>query len=211
MAARVREIVVDSADPAALGEFWSALLGRPLAEDGVTVALDDDVSIVFSPDESTKQVKNRIHLDLASQSPQHQNELVEHAIRLGAVAIDIGQGTVPWVVLADPQGNEFCVLEPREQYLDAGPVAAVVVDALNPLAQAQFWARLLGVPVARERAHFASLRPGSGFWLEFVRVNDSKQGENRVRLGVVLSNGTTLADPEGNEFCIDLPTSLRFS
>jgi hypothetical protein len=86
------------------------------------------------------------------------------------VPVDIGQRGVPWVALADPEGNEFCVLEPREEYLGVGPVAAVVVDALNPRALARFWSHVTGLPVTRERPEYASLRQNSCFWLEYVRA-----------------------------------------
>lgn len=51
----------------------------------------------------------------------------------------MGRGDVPWTVLADPEGNEFCVLEPREIYRDTGPIAAVVADCEDPRAMARFW------------------------------------------------------------------------
>jgi hypothetical protein len=60
-----------------------------------------------------KTGKNRVHLDLASTSAAHQAELVGRLRDLGATPADVGQGDVPWVVLADPEGNELCVLSPR--------------------------------------------------------------------------------------------------
>ena len=84
-------------------------------------------------------MKNRVHLDLATTSAAHQAELVARLKELGATPADVGQGDVPWTVLADPEGNEFCVLEPREIYRDTGPIAAVVVDCADPRAMARFW------------------------------------------------------------------------
>jgi hypothetical protein len=55
-------------------------------------------------------VKYRVHLDLATTSAAHQAELVTRLLELGATPADVGQGDVPWTVLADPEGNEFCVL-----------------------------------------------------------------------------------------------------
>jgi len=55
-------------------------------------------------------VNYRAHLDLATTSAEHQAELVAHLLELGAAHADVGQGDVPWTVLADPEGNEFCVL-----------------------------------------------------------------------------------------------------
>jgi Glyoxalase-like domain len=62
----------------------------------------------------------------------------EVTLALGATPADVGQGEVPWVVLADPEGNEFCVLEPRERYIGTGRLAAVVVKAADPPALARF-------------------------------------------------------------------------
>ena len=67
----------------------------------------------FLPVSEPKVGKNRIHLDLVSETPEHQTEMVERLMALGARRIDIGQGDVSWVVMADPEGNEFCVLTPR--------------------------------------------------------------------------------------------------
>jgi len=60
-----------------------------------------------------KKGKNRVHLDLATESVRHQAAKVERLLALGAVPADVGQRDVPWTVLADPEGSEFCVLSPR--------------------------------------------------------------------------------------------------
>src|ERR1700746_1800859 len=86
-----------------------------------------------------KTVKNRVHIDLATTSAAHQADLVARLRDLGATPADVGQGNVPWTVLADPEGNEFCVLEPRPVYLDTGPIAVVVADCSDPRALARFW------------------------------------------------------------------------
>ncbi|MFI9817245.1 VOC family protein [Saccharothrix variisporea] len=235
MATRLYDVVVDAADPVALGRFWSALLDQPItgeSADEVDVALGEGVELVFVPVPDVKRVKNRLHLDLASTSAAHQAELVDKAKSLGARETDIGQGSVPWVVLADPEGNEFCVLEPREEYLGIGPVAAVVVDALDPVALAGFWSHATGLPVTREHPEYASLRRDGGFYVEFVRVTEPKSVKNRLHLDVVPpADGdlllevarleaqgavradvgqrdvewVVLADPEGNEFCVLTP------
>ncbi len=92
------------------------------------------VPLVFVPVPEPKAGKNRVHLDLASRSAAHQAELVSRARDLGGTPADIGQGDVPWAVLADPEGNEFCVLEPRDIYRDTGPVAAILTDCADPAA-----------------------------------------------------------------------------
>ncbi|MGM1064093.1 VOC family protein [Saccharothrix sp. Mg75] len=236
MSTRWTSVVIDSADPAALGRFWSALLRTEVVfeEEGgeVDVAVAAGLELVIVPVTDPKEGKNRVHLDLASSSAEDQAAIVERALGLGARHVDVGQRDVPWVVLADPEGNEFCVLEPREVYAANGPVAAVVVDALDPVAQAAFWAGATGLPVEREDPRFASLRREAGPWLEFVRVAEPKSGKNRVHLDVapfadddqaaevarVEAAGATradvgqadvpwvvLTDREGNEFCVLTP------
>ena len=121
--------------------------------------------LVFVPVPEPKAGKNRVHLDLATESMRHQAAEVERLLALGAAPIDIGQGgDVPWTVLADPEGNEFCVLDPRPVYRDTGPVAAVVADCADPAAVAGFWSLATGwkpasstVPECR-----CGLRTGSG-------------------------------------------------
>jgi Glyoxalase-like domain len=110
----------------------------------------------------------------------------------GAVPMDIGQDAAPWVVLADPEGNEFCVLEARDEYLGIGPVAAVVVDALDPRSIAAFWSHATDLPVTREHPEYASVRQQSGFWLEFVRVNEYLQeyGRQQGLLGAHIRGAT---------------------
>ncbi|MER5266043.1 VOC family protein [Actinosynnema sp. NPDC002837] len=235
MATRWCDVVVDSADPAALGRFWSALLGRPVtgeSADEVDVELSPGQELVFGLVPDVKQVKNRVHLDLASTSPEDQAAIVARAVELGAKPVDVGQGDVPWVVLADPEGNEFCVLEQRDEYAHTGPVAAVVVDASDPPALAAFWAGPTGLPVTRSAADFASLAQEAGPSLEFVRVAEPKVVKNRLHLdlapfadddlptevarleawgAVRVDVGqadvpwVVLADPEGNEFCVLTP------
>ncbi|KUI24983.1 hypothetical protein AU196_06710 [Mycobacterium sp. IS-1742] len=197
MPSRIREILVESTDPSPLVTFWSELLQLPSVGDGA-VHLDDGVRLRFAEVDEPKRVKNRLHLDLASTSADHQAELVRQARSLGAAPLDIGQGDVPWVVLSDPGGNEFCVLEPREEYQGVGPIAAVVFDALDPSALARFWSGPTGLPVTREHPVYASLRQDSRFWVEFVRVDEPKTLRNRLHLVV---DGADLPDrdPEGNE------------
>jgi catechol 2,3-dioxygenase-like lactoylglutathione lyase family enzyme len=107
-------LAIDCADPAALAEFWTAALGYRRLEDDDP----DEVSLVpppngqgtrllFLPVPEGKQIKNRLHLDLR---PEDQDAEVERLIGLGARRVDVGQKDVSWVVLADPEGNEFCVL-----------------------------------------------------------------------------------------------------
>jgi hypothetical protein len=117
---RIQCLTIDCADPDKLGAFWSAALGLPLfKEDDGTVwigpgeghphdGIMPDLLFMKVPDE--KVAKNRLHLDL---SPDDQAAEVARMEALGAQRADIGQGDVSWVVMADPEGNEFCILKSR--------------------------------------------------------------------------------------------------
>jgi catechol 2,3-dioxygenase-like lactoylglutathione lyase family enzyme len=120
MPTRLVHLVVDCADPARLARFWADALGWEVADEtaeevdvwpaGFEYPSPVALPLVFVPVPEPKTGQNRVHLDLASASAEHQEELVRRARDLGATPADDGQGEVPWVVLADPEGNEFCVL-----------------------------------------------------------------------------------------------------
>ena len=118
---RIQCVVIDCAEPHGLARFWAAALGwRVTFSSDAECALEPpegspetdvspDLVFVRVPDE--KVVKNRLHLDLR---PDDQDAHVERLLALAATRAEIGQtGEEPWVVLADPEGNEFCVLAPR--------------------------------------------------------------------------------------------------
>ena len=110
-------VVFEPAHPAT-GHFWGRAIGWPVVydQDGdVAIRAPDGRGpfITFGPPGVAKSGKNRLHLDLAPHANDDQATEVDRLIALGASRIDIGQGDVPWVVLADPDGNEFCVLSPQ--------------------------------------------------------------------------------------------------
>ena len=95
----------------------------------------------------------RLHVDVSGGT--RQAEEVERLLGLGARHLDIGQGDVPWVVLADPEGNPLCVMEERAAYAGSGPIAALPLDSADPERDAEFWAWLSGwtdVPGAELRS-----------------------------------------------------------
>ena len=120
MAARLTEIVVDSTDPGPLARFWGEVLGWPVTDEdrgfswiSATGDYTAHPMIVFVPVPEAKSVKNRVHLDVTPSGTEQAVEL-ERLLGLGATRVDIGQSAdVPWVVLADPEGNEFCLLGRR--------------------------------------------------------------------------------------------------
>ena len=116
----LREIIIDCNDPAAVAAFWSKVLDWKMqeAEGGGYFWMSEsgqpfpDVLLVFVPVPEKKSVKNRIHLDVSPIGCDRDEE-VDRIVGLGATRVDVGQGEQPWVVLADPEGNEFCVLGRR--------------------------------------------------------------------------------------------------
>jgi hypothetical protein len=111
------EIIVDAADPGRLARFWIEVPGWELTEedpDGVEISPPGDgvPKLVFVPVPEGKASKNRIHLDV-SPTGCDQDEELDRLRSLGAADVDIGQGEQTWYVLADPEGNEFCLLRRR--------------------------------------------------------------------------------------------------
>ena len=96
----------------------------------------------------------------------------------------MGQGDVSWTVLADPEGNEFCVLAPWPGGRDTGPVAAVTVDCADPRAMARFWDEAMDWTLHQVTGDHAVLRSakGAGPYLQFLRTPDMKTVKNRVHL-----------------------------
>ena len=112
MSVEWEQVVVDSRDPATLGRWWTAALGWVVMNDDpheyeIRPAADRLPGLVFVTVPEAKTIKNRLHLDFR---PDDRDAEVDRLIALGARRVDIGQGEQPWVVLADPEGNEFCVL-----------------------------------------------------------------------------------------------------
>jgi hypothetical protein len=120
MAARVTTIVVDAIDPERLSQFWSEVLGwqrQPIDGGPDWIAIGDPKHeapfiLLFLPANDDKSGKNRVHVDVNPVGCDQQQEL-DRLLSLGARHVDIGQGDQPWIVLADPEGNEFCLLHRR--------------------------------------------------------------------------------------------------
>lgn len=109
------QAVIDAQDPVALGRWWSEALRWVVVNDDadefeIRPGADQIPGLIFEPVAEAKQTKNRLHLDFR---PDDQDAEVERLIGLGARRVDVGQGDASWVVLADPEGNEFCVLRSR--------------------------------------------------------------------------------------------------
>lgn len=232
----LENLVFDATDPSALGRFWESALGTETLTDGVdafetrlAVPNGPAIDLCFQRVPEPPADPQRLHLDL--RGAEEQRDVVERLLGLGARHADIGQGQVPWVVLADPEGNAFCVMEGRLAYVGTGPVAALPLDVADPVREQDFWSWLTGwVPV--EGIGLPSLRHWShrGPLLELCpEVAPKGRAKNRMHLDVRLEPGENadvvaqdivdrggrelrpgwgdlpwrvFADPSGNEFCV---------
>ncbi len=118
MTVSLHHIVIDARDLAAQARFWARVLDwRILSERErevvIGASVDAPVGICFMPAAEGKGTKNRLHLDLAP-GPGGRDAEVDRIVALGARRVEIGQtGDESWTVLADPEGNEFCILRPK--------------------------------------------------------------------------------------------------
>ena len=219
-------------DPAGLVRFWSGLLGwDPAADDPLALVPYDDTGfrMRFVPLRARKSVPNRIHLDLTSTSPEDQQEKVARALALGARHIDVGQRPEEGhVVLADPEGDELCVIEPGNRFLsDCGLVGALSCDGTQQVGY--FWSEALGWPLVWDQDQETAIRSPYGgpkvTWggppippkagrnrvhLDLVPTDDGGQqaeverlvGLGATRLDLGAGGVVVLADPDGNELCV---------
>jgi hypothetical protein len=121
MPVRLYHIAVDAHDPRSQAAFWAAALGQEVLfadEEEAIVGADPHAypGLCFLRVPEGKTLKNRLHLDL---DPDDRDSEVARLVGLGARKVDVGQGSeVTWVVMADPEGNEFCVLQPHRSLVD---------------------------------------------------------------------------------------------
>ncbi|MER5378328.1 VOC family protein [Streptomyces sp. NPDC002553] len=189
-------IVIDALDVARMGRFWQdATRGRT-----------GGLRLRFTPTARPKPArKNRLHLDLAG-GPDWEAE-VARLLTLGATRADIGQGDVPWDVLADPEGNEFCVLRPGHPGVLAGSgLVAVCLDVAEEDRDAQtaFWRAESDWHAVEHEAWGVRLRrePADPVALVMGPPAAPKAGRNRLRPEVTRRDGEPgeFLDAGGNEF-----------
>ena len=238
---KLENLVYDALDPSVLGAFWEAVVGgeRLTDEPGIVetrMSVDGGpwLDLCFQQVPEAPTPSPRLHLDVLGGTAQRT--VVERLLGLGATPLDIGQGDVPWVVLADPEGNPLCVMEEREVYAGTGPIAAFPLASADPVRDGDFWAWLTGWDLAEGAAPRALRHPsGLGPWIELLPEDAPKAPgtKNRLHLDVRLEDGEdadeveaaiearggtrlrpgwgelpwrTYQDPSGNEFCV-LPAS----
>jgi len=203
----------------ALGDFWAAVIGLEVETSPGKVSLEGDADyqrVWVNAVDRAKTVKNRVHLDVYAAS-------VGDLEALGATVLAPAEDTgFAWTVMADPEGHEFCCFVRDPSELPAYRLHGIVVDCLDPAAQAAWWGRVLGRDVTTYEGHdwcaLEGATPDPVLTLDFVPVPEEKVGPNRVHwdltgeVGPLLAlgatplreteNWTVLADPEGNEFCV---------
>lgn len=238
MATRLANLCFDANDPVRLARFWASALGWEIYDEtheeiGVLPTDGTRFILVFLPVPEPKTGKNRIHLDLVSESVDHQRTVVERLIGLGARRVDVGQTPdADHVILADPEGNEFCIVLRGKVLADTGFLGAVVFEPANP-ATGYFWAQATGWPVVYDQdAEIAIRADGQGPFITFGPPGVAKRGKNRLHLDLaphaaddhsaevdrLIALGATrvdigqgavpwvvLADPDGSEFCVLSP------
>jgi catechol 2,3-dioxygenase-like lactoylglutathione lyase family enzyme len=239
MTSHLLALCFDANDPVRLSRFWAGVLGWELAGDpgdGAALRPSDDTGfrIRFVPVPEPKTSQNLLHFDLTSTSGEDQQQTVARSLRLGARHIDIGQRPEEGhIVLADPEGNEFCVIEPGNRFLaDCGFIGAVSCDGSQETGY--FWSEALGWPLVwdqdqetairsphggpkitwggpplmpkpgKSRLHFDLAPPLHGDQAAEVERLLSL-GARRADIGQGEASWVVMADPDGHEFCVLTP------
>lgn len=232
MSSRLFALTCDAHDPSRLAQFWAGLLGRVIVDDPRGSRLPGSatqVDLRFTPNGAEKRGPNRVHLHLTSVSQAGQRGTVAAALELGADHLDVGQRPDEGhVVLADPEGNEFCVIEPHNSYLSGcGFLGEIACEGTRQVGL--FWAAALGWPLVwdedqetavqsphggtkvawgggppvapklrRNRQRFDLATPDNDLVAEVARL----VAIGASLLGGVGDGAVELADPDGNEFCV---------
>ncbi len=233
MTSHLVALCFDANEPRRLARFWAGLMNLRIADDGVTLLPIDEAgfSIEFLQTQQRKSGPNQVHLHLTSTSLDDQQSTVARALGLGGRHLDIGQRPEEGhVVLADPEGNEFCVIEPDNDFLaDCGFLGELSCDGSPEVGY--FWSEALGWPLVWDQDQETAIQsPGGGTKISWGGPPVApRAGKNRLHFDVappaledqqaevdrLVSLGATpidlgqgevswavMADPDGNEFCV---------
>jgi hypothetical protein len=214
----------DVGDPAAVAAFWAALLDREVVPEARGALVPGDrtqVGLRFVTSDTEPLGPRRLHLHLTSSSIEQQRHTVETALRLGGSHIDVAAPEDRHVVLADPGGNELCVIEPGNKYLaGSGYFGEVTCDGTRQVGL--FWRDALGWPLVWDKNEQTAVQsPLGGTKISWDAWSGRKYGRNRQRFDLVtadptgeaqrlvslgatrlrdLPDGALLSDPDSNEF-----------
>jgi hypothetical protein len=229
-------------DPVGLARFWGGILdGVPSRDpEGGFVLLpggDPGFRLRFRPTLEKKAGPNRMHFDLTSTSPEDQEQTVTTALRLGARHLDIGQlPEEPHVVLADPEGNELCVIEPGNDFLaGCGFIGALACDGSQEVGY--FWSEAVGWPLVWDQDQETAIqsplggpkitwggppvRPKTGKNRLHFDLAPEVDGDQQAEVDRLVSLGAVrldtehrgswvdMADPDDNEFRVLTPAERR--
>ncbi|MFC4108703.1 VOC family protein [Micromonospora zhanjiangensis] len=228
----VLTVTFDAQDPARLGRFWAEMLGREVVGNDAAGALlpgdDTQLGLRFVPGPAAKAGTRRLHLHLTSADVDEQRQHVATALRLGGGHLDVGQRPEEeHIVLADPEGNAFCVIEPGNAYLaGCGPLGEIACDGTREVGL--FWSEALGWPLVWDQDEQTAIQsPYGGTKVAWggppVTAKGGRNpqrfdlaptdGDQRAtvdrlvalgatRLGTGTDGAVELADPDGNEFSV---------
>jgi hypothetical protein len=227
MTSQLLAVTFDAFDPDRLARFWAALLERDVIADADGVLVPGDgtqVGLRFYPSRTEKTELNWLHLHLTSGGSD-RDTVVARALGLGARLIDVGQlPEEEHVVLADPEGNELCVIPPRSSFLaGCGPLGEVACDGTREVGL--FWGKVLAWPLVWDESEETAIQSPNGGtkiawggppvaplrlparqWFELLTDGDAGGEVDRLvslgarRISEYDSGVVVLTDPDGNEF-----------
>ncbi|MBC2932449.1 VOC family protein [Nocardioides sp. zg-1228] len=221
MTAHLRALAVRTADVEVAATFWGGLLGWRRAGAGLLPDADAPFGITFVDSAEPVRLPAQVHLHLRSSSSTQQ-ETVDRAIALGAAHLDVGQlPDEDHVVLADPEGNAFCVVEQGNRWLAGTPfLGELACDGTRDVGV--FWSAALGWPLVHDEDGETAIQPPGGgpkiawggpplderrgrnrMWFDLVTDDLEAEVDRLVALGATLvsrGDDVELADPDGNEF-----------
>jgi Glyoxalase-like domain len=231
MPSQLLAVTFDAHDPLRLARFWADVLGREVFEDDGSEFLSGDnmqLGLRFVPSRTEKAGPNRMHVHLTSTSPADQQQTVATALGLGASHLDVGQRPEEGhVVLADPEANEFCVIESGNRFLaGCGFLGELACDGTREVGL--FWSEALGWPLVWDQDQETAIQsPYGGTKVSWggppvaAKVGRNRQrfdlspidGDQEAEVVRLTSLGATrlevgedgavaLADPDGNEFSV---------
>jgi catechol 2,3-dioxygenase-like lactoylglutathione lyase family enzyme len=223
MASELLAVTFDSQDPARVAAFWADMLGRDVVETNEGAHLPGDgtqVGLGFARCRTQKVGPNRVHLHLTSTSDADQQHSVDKALGLGARHLDIGQRPEEGhVVLADPDNNEFCVIEANNSFLaGCGFLGELACDGGREVGL--FWSQALGWPLVWDQDQETAIQSPRGgtkaawggpsatpvttvrqrFDVTCTDRDKRSEIERLISLGATPLDDSTMADPGGNEF-----------